>query len=197
MTSSNLYCVATNPCDAEFEEKLRLVDLAKSIISSCRVRFVYIKSRSLLRVLVMIPTNADECSFLETNFPTYRHYSKKTGFANQGLFWRQHLKWGKESVPTLGILGSGVVFDSIIATFQADLHVTDDRIIRYWKERFFKWKEMNSEEQLSALRGRILELERQLEESKRNRSNEKLMFERELKQIQREKDTLARAFLRR
>ena len=75
MTSGKLYSLATNPRDSDFEEKLRLVDLTKSIISSCRVRFVFIKSRCLLRVLVSIPTNPDECLLLETNFPTYRHDS--------------------------------------------------------------------------------------------------------------------------
>jgi hypothetical protein len=178
------------------ESKLETIERAKGIVADCPTKINYLRKQSRLRVLVFRPDIESDHDFLLNNFDTYRR--NLTNFKRNRkdlVFWGQTICWSHSKIPDMHRLNEGSdVFKSIIATFQSDVNLNDERIIRYWKHLAENPRNHNSDV-IATLRLRVKELQAQcvrLERLLERGTKTRDVLE---EQHKREKEVVFKAFL--
>ena len=120
-----------------FESKIECLKKSEEIISKCKVSFAQIKRQSLLRVFVHPPNSADDHEYLYRTYASYRTSMSKKDCRRRRVFWIQCIKWSNsDTIPSVDTLGYTKVASCILHSFKMDLQVCDDRISRYWRDKY-------------------------------------------------------------
>lgn len=120
-----------------FESKIESLQKSEGIISKCKVSFAHIRRQNLLRVFVHPPASLEDHEYLYQTYPSYRTSVSKKDCRRRRVFWIQCIKWSKtDTIPAVETLGYTTVTSSILHAFKMDMNVSDDRISRYWRDKY-------------------------------------------------------------